>query len=155
MLSLTNAQIRDLKAQAQRLKATLKIGKEGLSPQFLAALDEVLKHHELVKVKFDEFKEQKKELAPQLAEKSRSHLVTRVGNVVVLYRPKPVEELSSRSRAYQHRFGVEDLAFEEEGLVEDVGLEGADQANSDAQGDRKRSRVGSAGWCLQAATLGH
>jgi RNA-binding protein len=87
----TNAQIRALKAQAQRLKATLKIGKEGLSPQFLAALDLELDHHELVKVKFDEFKEQKKELAPQLAEKSGSHLVTRVGNVVVLYRPKPVE----------------------------------------------------------------
>jgi RNA-binding protein len=92
MLPLTNAQVRDLKAQAQRLKATLKIGKEGLSPQFLAALDEVLKHQQLVKVKLDEFKEQKKELAPQLAEKSGSHLVTRVGNVVVLYRPKPVEE---------------------------------------------------------------
>jgi RNA-binding protein len=70
-----------VKAQAQRLKATLKVGKEGLSPQFLAALDDALKHHELVKVKFDDFKEQKKELAPQLAEKSGSHLVTRVGNV--------------------------------------------------------------------------
>jgi RNA-binding protein len=92
MDSLNNTQIRTLKAQAQRLKATLKIGREGLSPQFLAALDEVLKHHQLVKVKFDEFKEQKKELAPQLAEKSRSHLVTRVGNVVVLYRSKPTEE---------------------------------------------------------------
>jgi RNA-binding protein len=86
---LSNAQTRELKARAQRLKATLKIGKEGLSPQFLAALDDVLKHHGLVKVKFDEFKEQKKELAPQLAERSGSHLVTRVGNVVVLYRPKP------------------------------------------------------------------
>jgi RNA-binding protein len=92
MLSLTNAQVRDLKAKAQRLKATLKVGKEGLSPQFLAALDEVLKHHDLIKVKFDEFKEQKKELAPQLAEKTGSHLVTRVGNVAVLYRPKPTAE---------------------------------------------------------------
>jgi RNA-binding protein len=91
MVLLTNAQIRVLKAQAQRLKATLKIGKEGLSPQFLAALNDALKHHELVKVKFDDFKEQKKELAPQLAEKSGSHLVTRVGNVAVLFRPKPVE----------------------------------------------------------------
>ena len=91
MLSLTNAQIRDLKAQAQRLKATLKIGKEGLSPQFLAALDDTLKHHALVKLKFDEFKEQKKELAPLLAEKSGSHLITRVGNVAVLYRTKPME----------------------------------------------------------------
>ena len=92
MLSLTNAQVRDLKAQAQRLKAALKVGKEGLSPQFLAALDGVLQHHELVKVKFDEFKEQKKALAPQLAKRSGSHLVTRVGNVVVLYRPKSGEE---------------------------------------------------------------
>jgi RNA-binding protein len=73
------------------------LNKEGLSPQFLDALDEVLKHRELVKVKFDEFKEQKKELAPQLAEKSSSHLVTRVGNVVVLYRPKPVEEKKPQS----------------------------------------------------------
>ena len=43
-------------------------------------------------MKFEEFKQQKKELAPQLAEKSNIHLVTRVGNVVVLYRVKPVEE---------------------------------------------------------------
>ncbi len=92
MEPLTNPQIRALKAQAQRMKAMLKVGKEGLSAPFLAALDDLLKHHELVKVKFDDFKEQKKELTPQLAEKSGSHLVTRVGNVVVLYRPKPAEE---------------------------------------------------------------
>ncbi len=92
MDSLTNAQIRAFKAQAQRMKATLKIGKEGISPQFLFTLDEAVKHHELVKVKFDEFKEHKKELTPQLAEKSGSHLVTRVGNVVVLYRPRPSGE---------------------------------------------------------------
>ena len=85
-MTLTNAQIRTLKARAQRLKATLKVGKEGLSPQFLSALDDALKHRELVKVKFDEFKAQKKELSPQLAEKTGSHLVTRVGNVAVLYR---------------------------------------------------------------------
>lgn len=93
MDALTNAEIRELKARAQRMKASLKIGKEGLSPNFIAALGEALKQHELVKVKFDDFKEQKKELAPQLAEKSSSHLVTRVGNVAVLYRAKPkVEE---------------------------------------------------------------
>lgn len=90
MISLSNAQLRGFKAQAQRLKATLKVGKEGLSPKFLAALDKALKHHELIKIKFDDFKDQKKELAPQLAEKSGSHLVTRVGNVVVLFRPKPI-----------------------------------------------------------------
>jgi RNA-binding protein len=89
MEELTNAQIRSLKAQAQRLKATIKVGKEGLSPQFVTALDDALKHRELVKVKFDDFKEQKKELAPQLAEKTGSRLIMRVGNVAVLFRPKP------------------------------------------------------------------
>ena len=74
------------------MKATLKVGKDGLSPRFLAALDDALRHHELVKIKFDEFKDHKKELSPQLAEKTGSHLVTRVGNVVVLYRPKPTAE---------------------------------------------------------------
>ena len=92
MEALTNAQIRELKARAQRMKATVKVGKEGLSPKFLASLDEVLKHNELVKVKFEDHKEEKKQLSPQLAEKSGSQLVTRVGNVVVLYRPKRVEE---------------------------------------------------------------
>ena len=91
MVPLTNSQARALKAQAQRLTTTLKIGKEGISPKFLAALDDALRHRELVKVKFDDFKDQKKELSPQLAERSGSHLVIRVGNVVVLYRPKIVE----------------------------------------------------------------
>lgn len=92
MISLTNAQKRNFKAQAQRMKATLEVGKEGLSLKFLAALDDALKRQELVKVKFGQFKEEKKELTPQLAEKTGSQLITRVGNVVVLYRPKPVEE---------------------------------------------------------------
>src|SRR5258708_19809648 len=87
MEPLTNAEIRTFKAQAQRLKATLKIGKEGISPKFLAALDDALKYHELVKVKFDDFKDQKKELSPQLAEKTSTYLITRVATVVVLYRP--------------------------------------------------------------------
>ena len=86
---LSNPEIRKLKAAAQRMKATFKVGKAGLSPQFLQSVDEGLKHHELIKVKFDEFKEQKKELAPVLAEKTSSHLIMQVGNVVVLYRQKP------------------------------------------------------------------
>src|SRR5712672_1422827 len=101
MFHLSNSQIRDLKARAQRLKATLKIGKEGISPQFLAALDDALKHHELVKVKFDDFKDQKKELSPQLAENTSSHLVTRVGNVVVLYRPKQTSDQGNSRPRWQ------------------------------------------------------
>ena len=91
MSDLTNAKIRELKARAQLMKPMLKVGHDGLSSSFLAALDDLLKHHELVKVKFSDFKEQKKELAPQLAEKTGSELIMRVGNVAVLFRAKPAD----------------------------------------------------------------
>ena len=85
---LTNPEIRKLKAAAQRLKATFKVGKAGLSPEFIRGLNEAFQHHELIKVKFDEHKEEKKELAPVLVEKTSSQLIMQVGNVVVLYRRK-------------------------------------------------------------------
>lgn len=87
---LTNSQIRKFKAAAQLLEPMLKVGKAGLSEGFIRSVDLALGQHELVKIKFVEFKEQKQELAPQLAEKTASHLIMRVGNVVVLHRPKPV-----------------------------------------------------------------
>jgi RNA-binding protein len=87
--ALTSRQRRELKASAQRLKSTFKIGKHGLSAPFVQSLDEALKHRELIKVKFDEFKDQKNTLAPVLAQKTRSELLVVVGNVAVLFRRKP------------------------------------------------------------------
>ena len=89
---LTNAQIARLKGLAQRMEATLKVGRAGLSPGFLEMLRIELDRHELVKVKFAEFKEQKKSLAPEMAEKTGARLVTLIGNVAVLYRPNEAEE---------------------------------------------------------------
>jgi RNA-binding protein len=86
---LTNAQIRKFKAAAQHLEPLLKIGKAGLSEGFVRSVKEALVQNELVKIKFSEFKDQKKELAPKLAEITESHLVMRVGNVMVLHRPRP------------------------------------------------------------------
>ena len=86
---LTNAAKRDLKARAQRLEPVVKIGHAGVTPEFLASLDRALTDHELVKVRFSDFKEEKKTLAPLIAEKTRSELVTRVGNVAVFFRRRP------------------------------------------------------------------
>ena len=99
MEPLSNSEIRALKARAQRLKAVLKIGREGLSPKFLAALDSALQHNELLKVKFEHFEDQKKELAPELALKTGSQLIARVGNVAVLFRPRPAKEGATAAEA--------------------------------------------------------
>ena len=92
---LANSQLRKFKSAAQLMSATLKVGKAGLSEGFIRTVSEELARHELVKIKFAEFKEEKKTLAPLLAEKTGSHLVMRVGNVMVLHRPKPMSTESA------------------------------------------------------------
>jgi RNA-binding protein len=89
---LSNAELRELKARAQRLEPAVRLGREGASAAFYAALEEALTREQLVKVKFADFKEEKKTLAPEIAEHTGSRLVMRVGNVAVYYRPKPAEE---------------------------------------------------------------
>lgn len=82
-------ELRDLKARAQRLDPVIKIGRAGLSDPFYAALAKALADHELVKVKFDDFKDQKKVLVPEILTRSGAQLVQRVGNVAVLFLRKP------------------------------------------------------------------
>jgi len=89
---LSSAERKKLKGRAQRLKPLVKLGKAGMTDAFLKSVDSALRDHELVKGKFDEFKEQKKELAPQIAERVDAALVGMVGNVFVLWRPKPEAE---------------------------------------------------------------
>jgi RNA-binding protein len=89
MQPLPNSELRKYKARAQLLEPMFKVGKAGLSDGFVKSVSDALALHDLVKVKFVELKEQKKALAPVLAERTASHLIMRVGNVAVLCRPKP------------------------------------------------------------------
>lgn len=80
--------LRDLKGAAQLLSPLLQVGRAGVTPEFVAALDEALRARELVKIRFVEHKDEKKTLARALAEATRSRLVMQVGHVAVYYRPR-------------------------------------------------------------------
>lgn len=86
MIELTTKQIAHLRGLGQRLEPIIHIGQAGLTDALIASVNQALDSHELVKAKFHALKDQKKELAPQLAERTASVLVHRVGNVVVLFR---------------------------------------------------------------------
>ena len=87
--ALTNSEIRKLKAAAQPLNPILRIGKNGVTPQFIQSVEAAFASHELIKIKFEEFKDKKKTLARELATNTGSHLITVLGNVAVFYRTKP------------------------------------------------------------------
>ena len=84
--TLTGAQKRALKSRAQLLEAVIRIGQSGVTDALLQSLDNALSQHELVKVRFADFKEERKNLAPQLAERTSSALIQQVGNVAVFFR---------------------------------------------------------------------
>lgn len=86
---LTKKQAAHLKGLAQRLDAQSHIGKQGVTDPFLDGLRAVLNHHELVKVRFAGHKEERRELAAQVAAAMGAAVVTVIGNVAVLYRPHP------------------------------------------------------------------
>ena len=62
------------------------IGKQGLTPAVTAATDRALNDHELIKVRFLEFKDEKKSLTARLAESTHSEVAGVLGHVAILYR---------------------------------------------------------------------
>jgi len=86
--ALTASQTRFLRGQAHDLKALLQIGGKGVTPAFLAELEEVLERHELIKVKVGaEDREARDAMIAELVTATSSTLVQRIGHVAVLYRP--------------------------------------------------------------------
>ena len=81
-----------LRGLAHRLKPVVYVGKTGLTPSVLAAIDEALEHHELIKIRFQGFKDQKREFAETIAQDSRSEVVGTVGHIVIFYRQQPDPE---------------------------------------------------------------
>ena len=86
MRELTNVQHQYLRRLANQLKPVIQIGKNGLSGQALAAIDNALETHELIKVKFLGFQDEKQELTDELINSTNSVLVGLIGNIAILYR---------------------------------------------------------------------
>ncbi len=89
---LTKTQVRKLKSIGQRLDPVLVIGRNGVTDSFVKGLNEALDMHELVKVRFGDFKDKKDELAPELAAKVDCHLIQRVGHVALFFRQQAAPE---------------------------------------------------------------
>lgn len=89
MGKLTGGQRRHLRALAHHLKPVVMIGKSGLTEAVLAGLDQALADHELVKMKFLDFKDQKEELTGRIEAALGCEQVGQVGHVVIFYRLQP------------------------------------------------------------------
>jgi RNA-binding protein len=92
MEQLKGSQRKFLRSQAHHLKPLVLIGAKGVTDQLIGSVDLALKDHELIKVKFGEFKEEKKEISGQIAQATKSEVVGIIGNMAILYRQNPATE---------------------------------------------------------------
>ena len=77
-----------LKGLAHRLKPVVFIGQKGLSHNLIGSIHDALDTHELIKVKFIEFKEkqQKTSMAETIETKTDCRLVGLIGHTAIFYR---------------------------------------------------------------------
>jgi len=86
MTHINGQQKRKLKSIAHHIKPVVYIGKNGVSESLIAACDKSLFDHELIKVKFIGFKDEKKSFIEMLIARTGSLLISITGNVAVLFR---------------------------------------------------------------------
>ena len=84
---ITGKQRSELKRLAQEIKSTVMIGKEDITPSVIAAIDDYLSAHELVKVQIQEGSlMEPKEAANEIAQELGAEFVQAIGRRFVLYR---------------------------------------------------------------------
>ena len=92
MIELTSKQRKFFEKEAHSLSPVVIVGGAGVSEGVIKMVDETLGIHELIKVRFNEFKEDKRELSEKIAEETGAVLVRLIGNIAIFYRPVEEEE---------------------------------------------------------------
>jgi RNA-binding protein len=97
---LSGKQRRHLRALAHDLRPIVHVGKGGIDDGLVAAVDQALLDHELIKVKVGEAAGlDRHDASSDLATKTKSEIAQVLGNTVILYRPHPEKPVIELPRA--------------------------------------------------------
>ncbi len=92
MEKLKGSQRKYLRSLAHHLKPVVMVGRNGVGAQLIKSVNTALNDHELIKVKFVEFKEDKKEISAQIEQATKSEVVGIIGNIAIFFRQHPQTE---------------------------------------------------------------
>ena len=92
MTELNSKQRKSLEKAAHDLQPVVIVGGAGLTDGVVQMTADTLAAHELIKVKFNEYKDEKQELTTELCARTDATLVRIIGNVAILYKEAEKEE---------------------------------------------------------------
>jgi len=92
MIELTSKQRKNLEKLAHDLQPVVIVGGAGVTDGVISMVGNSLAAHELIKVKFNEYKDEIRELTTELCEKTDATLVRIIGFTVILFREAEEEE---------------------------------------------------------------
>lgn len=99
MNALSPTEVRALRAAAHHLNPTVAIAGNGLTPNVLKEIDLSLKSHELIKVKLHGIeRDERAALLEQICAELDCAPVQHIGNILILWRPKPADEETTKPR---------------------------------------------------------
>jgi hypothetical protein len=85
-MELNSKQRKDLEKYAHNLQPVVIVGGAGVSDGVIKMVDNSLTSHELIKIKFNEYKDEKKQLTDDICNKCDATLVRIIGNIAIIYR---------------------------------------------------------------------
>lgn len=85
-MELTSKQRKQLEKIAHPLNPVVIVGTAGVTDGVIEMVNKTILSHELIKVKFNEYKDEKQELTENICSTTGATLVRIVGNVAILYK---------------------------------------------------------------------
>ncbi|ADK81380.1 ribosome assembly RNA-binding protein YhbY [Sediminispirochaeta smaragdinae] len=85
-MELSSKQRAYLRKLAHDLNPVVMVGKEGMNNNIVRATERALDEHELLKLRFVDHKQEKREMSRYLADECSAELISVIGNVAILFR---------------------------------------------------------------------
>ena len=86
MSTISTSQRKELRSLAHHLDPIVLIGSKGVTDTVITSIDQALEAHELIKIKFNDFKDDKRSLTDRIAEETKCDIAGIIGHVAILYR---------------------------------------------------------------------